>query len=53
MIIDRFSRKAVLIGADLFQAGLVLMLLGPQGTPIRSLPDWPQATPSSIPPCVP
>jgi hypothetical protein len=29
--IDRFSRKAVLIGADLFRAGLVLTLLWPQG----------------------
>jgi MFS family permease len=28
--IDRFSRKAVLIGADLFRAGLVLTLLWPQ-----------------------
>lgn len=31
VIIDRFSRKAVLIGADLFRAGLVLTLLWPQG----------------------
>ncbi|HET6318077.1 MAG TPA: MFS transporter, partial [Chloroflexota bacterium] len=31
VIIDRFSRKAVLITADLFRAGLVLTLLWPQG----------------------
>lgn len=31
VIIDRFSRKAVLIGADLFRAALVLSLLWPQG----------------------
>jgi MFS family permease len=31
VMIDRFSRKAVLIGADLFRAGLVLSLLWPQG----------------------
>src|SRR5919199_1312826 len=31
VVIDRFSRKAVLIGADLFRAGLVLTLLWPQG----------------------
>ena len=31
VIIDRFSRKAVLIGADLFRACLVLSLLWPQG----------------------
>src|SRR5262249_52028793 len=31
VIIDRFSRKAVLIGADLFRAALVLTLLWPQG----------------------
>ncbi len=31
VIIDRFSRKAVLIGADLARAGLVLTLLWPQG----------------------
>jgi MFS family permease len=31
VIIDRFSRKAVLIGADLFRAVLVLSLLWPQG----------------------
>src|ERR687887_2059571 len=30
VVIDRFSRKAVLIGADLFRAGLVLTLLWPQ-----------------------
>ena len=31
VMIDRFSRKAVLIGADLFRALLVLTLLWPQG----------------------
>lgn len=31
VVIDRFSRKAVLIGADFFRAGLVLTLLWPQG----------------------
>jgi MFS family permease len=31
VIIDRFSRKGVLIGADLFRAVLVLTLLSPQG----------------------
>ena len=31
VIIDRFSRKAVLIGADLSRAGLVLTLLWPRG----------------------
>lgn len=31
VIIDRFSRKAVLIGADLFRAALVLSLVWPQG----------------------
>jgi MFS family permease len=31
MLIDRVSRKAVLIGADLFRAVLVLSLLWPQG----------------------
>ncbi len=31
VVIDRFSRKAVLIGADLCRAGLVLTLLWPQG----------------------
>src|SRR5947209_20158623 len=31
VIIDRFSRKAVLISADLFRAVLVLTLLWPQG----------------------
>ena len=31
VVIDRVSRKAVLIGADLFRAGLVLSLLWPQG----------------------
>jgi MFS family permease len=31
VIIDRFSRKAVLVGADLFRAALVLTLLWPQG----------------------
>src|SRR5215210_6936276 len=30
VVIDRFSRKAVLIGADLFRAALVLSLLWPQ-----------------------
>lgn len=32
VIIDRFSRKAVLIGSDLFRAALVLSLVWPQGT---------------------
>jgi MFS family permease len=32
LIIDRFSRKAVLIGADVFRAVLVLSLVWPQGT---------------------
>lgn len=31
VIIDRFDRRAVLIGADLFRAALVLSLLWPQG----------------------
>ena len=31
VVIDRFSRKAVLIGADVVRAGLVLTLLWPQG----------------------
>lgn len=31
VVIDRFSRKAVLVGADLFRAVLVLSLLWPQG----------------------
>jgi MFS family permease len=31
VIIDRFDRKSVLIGADLFRAGLVLTLVWPQG----------------------
>jgi MFS family permease len=31
VVIDRFSRKAVLIGSDLFRAVLVLTLLWPQG----------------------
>ena len=31
VVVDRFSRKAVLIGADLFRAVLVLSLLWPQG----------------------
>ena len=31
VVIDRFSRKSVLIGADLFRAGLVLSLVWPQG----------------------
>src|SRR5687768_1773975 len=31
VVIDRFSRKAVLVGADLFRAALVLSLLWPQG----------------------
>src|SRR5918997_1690525 len=31
VIIDRFSRKSVLIGADLFRAALVLSLAWPQG----------------------
>ena len=32
VVIDRFSRKSVLIGADLIRAALVLTLLWPQGT---------------------
>jgi len=32
VVIDRLSRKTVLIGADLFRATLVLTLLWPQGT---------------------
>ncbi len=32
VVIDRFSRKAVLIASDLIRAGLVLSLLWPQGT---------------------
>ncbi|MBA2519040.1 MAG: MFS transporter [Chloroflexia bacterium] len=32
VVIDRFSRKAVLIGADLCRAALALSLLWPQGT---------------------
>ncbi len=39
VVIDRFSRKAVLIGADLFRALLVLSLLWPQGAWGRS-PGW-------------
>lgn len=31
VVIDRFSRKAVLIGSDLFRAALVLSLVWPQG----------------------
>lgn len=31
VIIDRFSRKSVLIGADLVRAALVVTLLWPQG----------------------
>src|SRR6266536_1066479 len=31
VVIDRFSRKAVLVGADLVRAALVLTLLWPQG----------------------
>ncbi len=31
VVIDRFSRKRVLIGADLLRAALVLALLSPQG----------------------
>jgi len=31
VVIDRFSRKAVLVGADLFRAALVLSLVWPQG----------------------
>ena len=31
VVIDRFSRKAVLIGAHLFRAGLVASLIWPQG----------------------
>src|SRR5919197_1300165 len=31
VVIDRFSRKTVLVGADLFRAALVLTLLWPQG----------------------
>src|SRR6266511_1245163 len=32
VVIDRFSRKAVLIGSDLFRAAIVLSLVWPQGT---------------------
>ena len=32
VVIDRFSRKSVLIGADLVRAALVLTLLWPQGS---------------------
>lgn len=32
VVIDRFSRKAVLVGADLFRAALALSLIWPQGT---------------------
>ena len=31
VVIDRFSRKSVLIGADLFRAGLAMSLVWPQG----------------------
>jgi MFS family permease len=31
VVIDRFDRKAILIGADLFRGGLALSLLWPQG----------------------
>jgi MFS family permease len=31
VVIDRFSRKSVLVGADLFRAGLAVSLLWPQG----------------------
>ena len=31
VVIDRFSRKSVLIGADLFRAGLAVSLVWPQG----------------------
>jgi MFS family permease len=31
VVIDRFSRKSVLVGADLFRAALVLSLMWPQG----------------------
>ena len=31
VVIDRFNRKGVLIGSDLFRAGLVLTLVWPQG----------------------
>jgi len=31
VVIDRFSRKSILIGADLFRAALVLSLVWPQG----------------------
>ncbi len=37
VVIDRFSRKTVLIGSDLVRAGLVITLLWPQGA-------WPAAT---------
>jgi MFS family permease len=32
VVIDRFNRKNVLVGADLFRGGLVLSLVWPQGT---------------------
>ncbi|MGI8477180.1 MAG: MFS transporter, partial [Thermomicrobiales bacterium] len=31
VVIDRFSRKGVLIGADVFRAALVITLVWPQG----------------------
>src|ERR687885_5980 len=43
VVIDRFSRKAVLVGADLFRAALVLTLLWSQGAwhaCVVALPRW-------------
>ena len=53
VVIDRFSRKTVLIGADLFRAALVLTLLRPQGAwhAYVVAAGLPPATPSSTRPC--
>ena len=50
VLIDRLSRKAVLVGADLFRAVLVLSLVWPQapGTHTPWPLDWLPATHSSI-----